>query len=367
MADNLKLLVNGKSFEGWKGITIKRSMKAISGSFDLSAVDRWADEQQPWLILPGDTCVVTIDGEEVITGYVDDAKPKFSGNEKEFGITGRDKTGDLVDCSIDFRPGYYLNITLPNLCKKIGAFFGIGVSVDRSVQGIPGFSAWKINQGESCFETLNRAAQMRGVLLTNDGKGNIVITRAGTSRAATSLVQGQNILSAQATYSFKERFSEIKVKAQDGGLSGAEPGVWSNLIAVAKDPSVKRFRPLTIVAEGAATQGVCRLRAQWEVATRTGKSAPVSVSVVGWRQGDGSLWRPNQLCTVKAPWLGVNLELLITEVTLKQDNGGKTTDLLLEPASAYVPDPTLDTRKDPYSQLVQADKARKVTGSPGAK
>lgn len=362
--DIVRLLVNGQSFEGWKGVTIKRSMKAIAGSFDFSAVDRWAEQQAPWQINPGDECAIQIDSETVITGYVDDVKPKISVSEKDFGVSGRDKAGDMVDCSIDFGVSAFGNISLLNLCKKLAAPFGIGVTTDPSVGTIANFPAWKVNPGESCFESLDRAAKMRGVLLTNDGKGNIVITRAGTSRASSSLVQGQNILSAEATYSFKERFSQYKVKAQDGGLDGADTELWALLTATVKDPSVKRFRPIVIMAEGAASVSVCKLRAQWEQSVRIGKSSQITVSVPGWRQGDGSLWRPNQLAVVKAPWLGINLELLITEVTLKDDDStGKQAQLLLEPASAYVPDPTLQSRKDPFVQLVAEDRARKPSGS----
>lgn len=366
--DNLKLLVNGKSFEGWKGITVKRSIKAIAGSFDISAIDKWADQQQPWLILPGDTCTVAIDKEVIITGYVDDTKPKFSGSSKDFGISGRDKAGDLVDCSIDFSPGTWSKISLLSLCTKVATLFGIGVTLDPTAKSANfAFTSWVVNPGESCFETLERAARLRGVLLANDGQGNIVITRAGTSRAATALVQGQNILSAEATYSFKERFSEYKVKAQGANFGSADPGetaLWARLFGLAKDASVKRYRPLVIIAEGAATSSICNQRAQWEAAVRTGKSSPITVTVSGWRQGDGSLWKPNQLTTVKAPWLGINLELLITEVTFKSDDSNaKTTQLLLEPASAYVPDPTLNARKDPYRQLVLDDRSRKPSGS----
>jgi prophage tail gpP-like protein len=360
--DTLKLLVNGKSFEGWQQITVKRSLKAIAGAFSLSVVDKWAEDQVAWQIAPEDVCKVQIGSDTIITGYVDGVDPQFDADSRSLSISGRDKTGDLVDSSIDQTPSTWVNISLMGLVKKIATPFGVGVRMVgvTAAQLAPNFPSWKINQGESCFETLERAARLRGVLLINDGKGNIVITRAGTDRASTELVQGSNILSASASFNAKERFSKYTVKAQSNGLDGVEsdPEVNFSCQGLAHDAGVRRYRPIVIIAEGAATAAVCRTRAQWEAAVRIGKSTQVKVKVPGWRQTDGALWNVNQLAKVNAPWLGLNLELLITEVSFSKSDSGTTTELSLEPAQAYKPDPTYIARKDPWRQLVVQESRR---------
>jgi prophage tail gpP-like protein len=355
--DTLKLLVNGKAYEGWQQITVKRSLKAISGSFQLAVVDRWAEEKVAWAIAPGNECQVLIGSDTVITGYVDDVSPKFDANSRSLSVSGRDKTLDMVDCSIDQKPGSWTNISLLALAKKLAAPFGVKVRLDSGISAGDLFLSWKIQQGETCFESLDRAARLRGLLLINDGLGSIVITRAGSVRSGTELVQGQNILEASAQYSQKERFSEYTVKGQAAGLDEADPDVDFTPSATAKDSGVSRYRPLIIIAEGAVTKSTCQLRAKWEASVRVGKSSKISVKIPGWRQNDGKLWTVNQVTQVKAPWLGIDLDMLITEVTFAKGDG-TTTDLQLEPTAAYVPDPTLINKKDPWRQLVLQESKR---------
>lgn len=356
--DTLKLLVNGKAYEGWTQITVRRSLKAIAGGFSLKLVDKWSEEKAPWQLAPGDECKIQIGSDTVLTGYVDDVDPEMDANAVGLSVSGRDKTGDLVDCSIDFNPGTWSNISLLGIAKKVASPFGIGVKVAAGVSVGPLFISWKVQQGESCFETLERAARLRGVLLVNDGKGNIVITQGGTARAATELVQGENILSASAKYSQKERFSKYTVKGQGAGLEDVAPETDFQPAGIATDSGVKRYRPLLIIAEGAVTAAVARQRAKWESSVRIGKSSQVRVTIPGWRQSSGKLWTINEVTRVKAPRLGINLDLLITEVAFEK--GDKTTtELTLEPTAAYTPDPTLITRKDPWRQLVVQESKRK--------
>ncbi len=58
----------------------------------------------------------------------------------------------------------------------------------------------------------------------------------------------------------------------------------------------------------------------------------------GWRQGDGSLWKPNQRVIVFDPVLGFNnRELVISEVVYTQDEGGKCCELRVAPEATYIP------------------------------
>jgi prophage tail gpP-like protein len=69
------------------------------------------------------------------------------------------------------------------------------------------------------------------------------------------------------------------------------------------------------------------------------------ITVAGWRQGDGSLWQPNQLVAVYAPWLGLDRDLLVSSVEFASDaHAGTTTTLQLVHPDAYLPEqPAGDT------------------------
>lgn len=358
-SDDVALAVAGKVFQGWKEISVKRSLKAISGSFSLAVTDRWGEAQLPIAILPEQECVVWIGKERLITGYIDKVAPSFDKAGRTIAVSGRDKAMDMVDCSAYHKPGSWISITLPRLAEILAKPFAVGVKVDPSAASLAAKAHpfWRIQPGESAFESLERLARLRGVLLANDGQGNVLITLAGTARAATELVQGSNILRASAEYDHKDRFSLYVVRAQDGGLEGADPEIAFAIQASAKDGAVTRYRPLVVQAEGAVTPEVCARRAAWEAKVRAAKAAKFTVEVQGWRQGDGSLWALNQKGWLRAPWLQANLELLITSVEFKKGESGTTTSLELERPDAYTPDPTLQDRKDPFRMLVEQDKA----------
>lgn len=355
--EDVTLAVNGKLYMGWKTISVKRSIKAIAGGFDLGVMDKWAQEQTPWRIVQGDECELRVGSDTLITGYVDAVAPSFDATQRAISVRGRDKAGDMVDCSAEHRPGVWSNITLGKLANILAKPFGIGVT---ELVVVPDVFSWKLQQGESAFESLERAARLRGVLLANDGAGNIVITRAGTARASTELVQGVNILSASADYEYNGRFSKYVVKSQTQSVGDEEtaPEVDFSVKGEATDPEVKRYRPIIIVSEGAASPAVCITRAKWESSVRAGRSSKLQVTVQGWRQANGKLWQMNELAMVRSPHLGVAQDFLIVGTTISKSDKGTTTLLDLESPLAYVPDPTLIVRKEPWDQLVKEERKR---------
>jgi len=355
VAEDVTLLVNGKQHFGWEDVSIKRSIRAISGAFSLSVTSKWAEEQKPFLINPGDECKLMLGSDQVIQGYVDETNPKYDANSRSFGVSGRDKSGDIVDCSTELHQ--LTNITLFEMVKKVCKPFGI-TAIDK-VKDSKRFSTM-VTPGEAGFEALEKAAKLRGILLTNDGQGNVVLTRAGTTKSTTELVEGVNILDADARYDVKQRFSKVTAKAQSFGNpeDGPDPLVDFVPKGVSLDPEIKRYRPLLIVADGAADAQVCKDRAKWEVTVRAAKSTVVNVTVQGWRQGDGRLWTVNELVRVRSPFLGIDVDLLLTETTFSKSNSGTLTKMQLVPAAAYSFDPTLLSKKEPWRQLVLKESKR---------
>lgn len=103
MADKMKkpdvrLEINGVKYGGWTKISIRRGIGQVAGTFELSITERWPGQPIPAKIELGASCVVTVDGAPVITGYVDDVAPSYNAASHTVSVTGRDKTCDLVDC-----------------------------------------------------------------------------------------------------------------------------------------------------------------------------------------------------------------------------------------------------------------------------
>lgn len=348
MSDDLELFVNGRVYRGWTDIGLTRAMDAIAGAFAISLTERWAGDgkvsaqQEPWPILNGDRCRIELGGEPIIDGYVDQFRPSFSSTDHTIEIQGRDKTGDLVDCSAFHKPDQWKNLNLLQIAKILCAPFGVSVRAEVDVG--EAFPTIKLQQGETVFAALDRLARFRKLLLAPDVAGGVVITRVGTSRAEVALVQGVNILSASGVLDTSQRFSEYIVKGQSTKSTTEDGVAESHQEATIGDTSVPRYRPLVVMAESAANP---RDRAIWEANVRLGRSATAKVTLPGWRQTPGGkLWAPNQLVGVRSSWLRMNGDMLIRQVTYRRSGTeGTLVDLDLVSPQAFSPEPPDKTGK----------------------
>ncbi len=342
--DDLELLVNGMRYAGWTSIGVTRAMDAASGAFTVELAERWdagpagGAQLEPWPILPGDECEVRLGGVPIIVGYVDIFRPAFDGDSHSINIQGRDKTSDLIDCSAVHNPDEWRNLDLLAFANILAKPFGVPVSADVDVGAK--FSVLKLQQGETAFEAIERYARQRKLLLMPDGAGGLKITRAGTKRAAVSLVQGSNIKQASGSIDMSERFSSYVVKAQAGYSVDSDGETEAHIEGSVTDTGVTRYRPMLVVAEAGGTSASAKDRATWEANTRIGKSAACSITVQGWRQTEGGeLWEPNMLVNVSSSWLRMFGTMIIRQATFERGDGGTTTKLDLVSPQAFAPEP----------------------------
>ena len=332
----IELYVNGSKYEGWKSGYVNRSVEAAAGAFELLSVDKWDREKKPWRIYPGDKCHVKIDGETLITGYVDKVSPSISASEHSITISGRDATCDIVDCSAVVPSFEIRGHTIGGLAAFLCKPFGIKV-VDESGDGevIPVVA---VQPGETVFTCLEREARKKDVTLTNNGTGVLLLGKVGTGRANDRLVQGKNLLSASAEYDYSGRFSEYIIKAQASATGNAETAWNPPKNAVEgrhTDGNIKRYRPLIITAESESFEKSAQTRAIKEALVRAGDSTAVNVTVAGWVQSNGDLWPLGAYVAVDIPYLYINDDLIISEIKYNV-NPSLTTELTLKRADSFL-------------------------------
>ncbi|ABE45635.1 phage baseplate assembly protein [Polaromonas sp. JS666] len=338
---DIQLKVNGAIYGGWKSMRLERGMEQCAGMFDLGVTELWPEQMAAREIAPGDECTVLLDGQTVITGYVDEMTLSYSANSHDIAVRGRDKTADLVDCSALKPAGQWSGRKLEQIAADLCKPFGIEViTLVSTGKAFPNFA---LQQGETVFEAIERMARIRAVLLTNDGKGNLVITRAGTTRVGTPLMLGQNLLEADATLNYRDRFSTYIMKGQAAGGDFFSGKAASQIKAVANDPTIKRYRPLVVVSEGQDIAASLKDRVLWEANVRAARSNDITCKVQGWSHVDG-LWEPNTLVHITDAWLRLDAELLIKKVGYQLDAGGSITELTLTSPDAYKLLPLKDTK-----------------------
>ena len=339
---DVRLQVGGTIYGGWQRISIRRGMEQLAATFELGVTERWAGQDTVRPITPGAACEVLVDGAAVIKGYVDDVAVEYDEQTHDVSVSGRDRTGDLIDCSAPSTQ--FSGRTLAQVAAELCAPFGIGVKTATATGGQ--FSRLKNNEGDTVFETLEAAARVRAVLLLSDGLGNLVLTRTGTERVGTVLELGVNVLRCSGQFSHRDRFSRYQVKGQQSGSDDWYGEDAAHPLGTATDGEIARHRPLTVLAEENIDTAAASERAQWERNVRYGRSRRIGYTVAGWSHS-GGLWRPNALVTVRDPFLSVSAERLITGVELTLDGNGFSTRLELMPSQAFdrveLPEPGEDS------------------------
>jgi prophage tail gpP-like protein len=347
MTPDVTLTIAGTRYGGWKSLRCRRSLEEAAGAFELGVSEIWPEQSTPREIRPFDACALSIDGEVVITGAVDAISTGMMARDHYFSVSGRDKSADLVDCSAVHGKGEWRNARLDQIARDLAATNGITVKVEADVGAV--FPQWAIQEGETAFACIERAARMRGVLLLPDGAGGLVLGKAGTQRIGTALVldgEETNVLECVVRNDATQRFQQYVVKGQRAGTDGAYGSSASAMKATASDAGVKRARTLVVVADDETDVAGLKKRAEWEATVRAARALTVDVTVQGWSH-PGGLWRMNRVVPLRAPALRIERDLLIRDVEYSLDRGGTFTRMTLTPVEAYTPQIAPPARKAP--------------------
>lgn len=335
MNDEIVLNVKGRSFRGWTSVIVEKSMRQMAGSFGLSTTDIFPGEPEKWKIALGDECVVEINGQKVVTGYIEDIVIDYDKETHNIQFGGRDRTGDLVDCSFDDPAKEWIGLSIKEITERICTPFDIDVVVDSSVLEDANAvypDSVKANEGETAFDLITRVCLMKAILPVSYGDGKLTLTRAGTGyKVYDVLIPGKNILKGNLDNSNKDRFQTYIVKGQGGGKDIKT--IFDFITAPvgrATDNIINRYRPTIIFAEQKSDAGRCLKRAEWEMSNRAGASRSINYEVQGWTQSNGKLWPLNAMVQINDKILGaLNKSLLISDLSFSINESGTITRMKL--------------------------------------
>jgi len=330
---DVQLKIGSRAYSGWKTVSVTRGIEQIAGSFELGVSELTPDGSAARDIVPDKRASLSLDGELVITGWIDEIEISHAAHEHTITVRGRDVTGDLVDCAAVHKVGQWKGQTMLQIAQDLCDPFGIKVTSDTDV-GKP-FETWSIEPSESVFENLDRMARHRAVLLVSDGRGGLKLTRAGTQRISTALELGENILAGTMTLSFLNRARDYIVKGQRQSDDDSFGDEVTEKKGTAHDSNIKRYRPRIELIEDNGDADVLRRRAEWRRNVEAARSARAVITVQGWRHAKG-LWQPNTLVTVNDHRLRIEKRTLLnvqSKYTL--DGQGSRTELTVTLPEAF--------------------------------
>ena len=313
----LTLEIGGKVYANWQTVSITKRIDALATGFHLECPDAFALED---LDKP---CRLLFRNDLILTGFIDHASR--SGFESPVALSGRSKTADIVDSSV-VEVKEYLQQSLVALSRQLVKPFGLEV-IDEAKANRP-FEIWRVEPQESVFETLQRAAAMRGVLLRSDPMGRLVITPPTPTPGSVRLVERENLIDASVERDRSEVHSVYIVRPETHDWN-APPA------AKAEDKSMRRYRPKIISLSDRATAQDLELRANWERAHHRGRSLQVKATVHGWTDPAGELWEVNTLVGFSSKRLGIDTDLLVSGVEFTYGEDGTLAKLQLTYPDGY--------------------------------
>ncbi|ARK42870.1 phage baseplate assembly protein [Burkholderia pseudomallei] len=370
--DDAKIFVtvNGRNYQGWLSSTIERSLETLSSRFTI-----------PVSLIPGnppnikrqDAIKVRINDTLIVTGTVLAAEPFYKRDDCGLKIEGRSRSGDLVSCSAIYQGGQWRNARLDQITRDLCKPFGIDVKIDTDIG--EAIRDLKIEHGEKVVDVLARVARLRGVLVTTDAEGRVLITRAGKTKSHGAIVRGVNVVSMEGVGTDAERFSDYFCYGQGnvvhhkslqtlevGGSIGNVDKTFKKAVqqkAHAKDPEMRRYLPLVINADGNNTAPDMQRLVDHTMRVRRGHAFGLKYVVEGWTW-KGKPWEINTRVPIYDDIAGLDGdEWLICEAKQTVDlKEGDVTELLVRPVEAY------DTV--PLKSKTKHDKRKGKRGKDGA-
>jgi prophage tail gpP-like protein len=358
------LRAGGVEVEGWVSVSIRKSLDQLADEFNLELTNRWLDvrgstqdtgvsadfvRRAADSLTTSDLCEVVVDGQVVVTGYIDDLGFSYNANSARFTVGGRSKAGDLVDCMAfkgttthqraDKKKGtkknrfLWTDASLAQIAGDLCSPFGIQCLVS-GVSDAP-FKRFRIEPGESVFEALSRAAEIRGAIPISTPDGDIAFVRSSGISSGAVIELGVNVLEGSIQKSLRGRFSDYLFRGQtftDDTVNGVKA---SELEGAVQDDAVPRYRPCLVIGQHQGNNEDMGARAIWERNVRAGRSVRHRYTLESWLNSAGNPWETNTLVKIVDRWCGVDSEKLVCSIDFSMDPSGYTSQLELVDASAF--------------------------------
>lgn len=169
----------------------------------------------------------------------------------------------------------------------------------------------------------------RGVLLSADDEGNLLITQAKTDTFAGLISEDSpNVKTWSAAFKGRKRFNSYRVYGQSPGNNAKE--------AVSIDKNIIKTRFMSFNATD-TIKGELQAIADWKKTTRIKEALQLSLTVNDWFDDSGQRWKHNTVVKVISPTLFLpdGFDFLIKSVEYILSADGRSTVLNLVPPQVF--------------------------------
>ena len=189
------LVVNGQEYTRWKSIRVQRDWNTIPSVFTFACAEP-GPYGQGWDALrlkPGDRADVYLGGVKAATCWITTRTASFDANSHDLVVSGKSITCDLADSSVDVKPGTFNGMTFPQAARAIMKPHPVSLVIQNppAIFTKP-FKSLVPQYGETVFEMLQRMCIMRGVDMSDDEAGNLIVGQGDPSAAPVAELEGRS-------------------------------------------------------------------------------------------------------------------------------------------------------------------------------
>jgi prophage tail gpP-like protein len=326
------LEVRGALFTNWTTVRVEQRVTQPFPTFQFECTEEspvplvWDALQ----FVPGDIVRAHVGGVPAVFGYITERHVGFDEKNHGVKIIGCGDTVDLTNSSVPIEKlDGHDGQSWSNLATDLMAHLGIGLTQMGAVDNTP-FEKIQIQPGETIMMAIERYAKMRNIVIGSNANGGLLAIGENPATSTGDLVEGVNIVRANAVMRDQMVYRKIYVMGQSNGSNQAYGDSQNKQIAFEQGTS-SRNRYMVTVADIADTMHGVQRRAMMEKVFTEGSFIEASITVQGWfkdqNQSD-DVWKAGEYYSVSSPSLILNGMILgCAGCVYEQTDAGTTTTL----------------------------------------
>lgn len=326
--NTVQLAIKGFKQTAWDSYDIDSDLLIPADAFQFSLSAKQLN--LPDYVATHQPVSVTIDGDRVLSGQIDDIDESVAKNGQSLSITGRDKAGQLLDCSARIFEAQ--SLSLVEIIRKVIYPFGLKPQVLADKSDVQ--EKVTIEPGESPWDALAKVCEANGLWQWFSPEGVLTIgdPNPQTPTVADLVInrdgQGNNALSIRRLRSGQSLYSEIMVWSQSNGTDIAAGQ--TQIKGSAFNRGVyNRFK--LVGGSDCDNVAMANAKARKQMVDSVLNSHTITVTVQGHRTPSGALWTPSQRVKLVCDYLKLDGTFFIMGRRFKCDRmTGQTTELRLK-------------------------------------
>lgn len=208
----INLKIDNKTYDFFATVNVSLKLNTIASSFSFSGFDQFFD------ILSYQKCKVLFNDEVILTGIALNPAYIFKKEPSLITISGYSKTGVLQDSTFPpvLYPLQFDGLSLKDIALKVTDYFGLRLKVFDNAEELAAIPYEKVsaNVDEKIIAFLSKLCNQRGLILTHDNLGRLLIYRVEAKVAPYANLLISDALEANFTPNAQGIHSEVTVVRQ---------------------------------------------------------------------------------------------------------------------------------------------------------